>query len=31
MLGNKEEKMLIILMGVVAFIVLLVIAWKYLM
>ncbi len=31
MLGNKEEKMLIILMGVVAFIVLLAIAWKYLM
>lgn len=31
MLGNKEEKMLIILMGVVAIIVLLAIAWKYLM
>lgn len=31
MLGNKDEKMLIILMGVVAFIVLLAIAGKYLM
>lgn len=31
MLGNKEEKMLIILMGVVAFIVLLAIVGKYLL